>query len=46
MELRHSEQIGKLAEALAKAQLEFKPVKRETENPFYKRKCAESFYPH
>jgi hypothetical protein len=41
MELRHSEQVGKLAEALAKAQLEFKPVKKETENPFYKRKYAE-----
>jgi hypothetical protein len=32
---RHSENLGKLAESLAKAQLAFKPVKKQTENTFY-----------
>jgi ERF superfamily protein len=33
--------IGKLAEALAKAQLEFKPVLKDTANPFYKSRYAD-----
>jgi hypothetical protein len=41
MELRHSEQIGELVTALAKAQGEFKPVKKGTINPFYGTKYAD-----
>lgn len=35
-----SETIGKLAEALSKAQLEFKPIVRDKNNPFFKSKYA------
>lgn len=41
MELRKSENIGKLVEALSKAQLNFKPIKKENANPFYKSKYAD-----
>lgn len=36
-----SEKIGELAKAIAKAQAEMKPVKRENENPFFKSKYAD-----
>jgi hypothetical protein len=36
-----SEQINELAEALAKAQSQFKRAKRESENPFFKSKYAD-----
>lgn len=39
--MKTSEQIGELAGALAKAQAELKPVKKESENPFYKSKYAD-----
>lgn len=40
-ELTFSPEIGKLAEALAAAHKGFKPVKKETINPFYNKKYAE-----
>lgn len=36
-----SPSIGKLAEALAKAQLKFAPVLKDSENPYYKSKYAD-----
>lgn len=36
-----SEQIGELAKALAQAQADLKPVKKECENPFFKSKYAD-----
>ncbi len=36
-----SESIAKLAEAIAKAQNELKPVKKENSNPFYHSKYAD-----
>ena len=36
-----SSTIGKLIEALAKAQMEFDPVKKENSNPFFKSKYAD-----
>lgn len=41
MDVRHSAEIGELAGALALAQLEFKPVLKESDNPFYKSKYAD-----
>lgn len=38
---RRSQSIAKLIEALAKAQLEFDPVKKENSNPFFKSKYAD-----
>jgi len=38
---RRSASIGKLIEALAKAQLKFEVIKKETTNPFYKSKYAD-----
>jgi hypothetical protein len=37
----HSESIGSLAKAIALAQLELKPVKKEQENPFFKSRYAD-----
>ena len=41
MDVRHSAEIGELAGALALAQLDFKPVLKESDNPFYKSKYAD-----
>ena len=41
--MNRSEQVNELVTALAKAQLEFLPIEKEVENPFYKRKYAVSF---
>lgn len=38
---RHSANIGKLTEALAKASLEFLPIKKETENPYFRSQYAD-----
>ena len=39
--MRRSETIGKLAEALAKARSEFKPVIKDSENPYFKSSYAD-----
>lgn len=39
--MNRSEQVNELVTALAKAQLEFLPIEKEVENPFYKRKYAD-----
>jgi ERF superfamily len=41
VELRHSESIGKVVEALAKASSEFKPITKNTTNPYYQQKYAD-----
>jgi hypothetical protein len=41
MELRHSESIGKVVEALAKASSEFQPITKNTTNPYYGQKYAD-----
>jgi hypothetical protein len=41
MEIRRSESIAALAEALAKAQLEFLPIAKDTNNPYYNKKYAD-----
>lgn len=38
---RHSPTIGKLTEALAKANLSFEAIKKETENPYFKSQYAD-----
>lgn len=43
-EVTHSESIAKLTEALAKAQLSFKPVLKQSENPAYMRGGKASRY--
>lgn len=43
-ELTHSDSIAKLAEALAKAQLKFKPVLKQSDNPAYMRGGKASKY--
>jgi hypothetical protein len=40
-ELKHSEQIGELAKALAVARKKFKAVRKEQTNPFFKSKYAD-----
>src|SRR4030042_543816 len=37
----NSETVGKIAKALSLAQSQFKPIKRESVNPFYKSKYAD-----
>jgi hypothetical protein len=37
MELRHSETIGKVVEALAKASSEFQTITKSATNPYYDR---------
>lgn len=39
--MEHSEKIGELAKALATAQGQFKPIKRESVNPFFKSRYAD-----
>jgi ERF superfamily len=39
--VRHSEKIGELVAALAKAQLEFEPVIKDQKNPYYNSKYAD-----
>lgn len=39
--MQHSEAIGALAAALAKARAEFHPVKKESENPYFKSSYAD-----
>lgn len=39
--VRHSQTIGAITKALADAQLAFQPIKKNTENPFYKSKYAD-----
>lgn len=39
--MERSENIGQLAAALAKAQKQYKPLKKESMNPFYNKKYAE-----
>src|SRR5574343_580956 len=39
--MEHSERIGELAKALAAAQGQFKPIKRESVNPFFKSRYAD-----
>ena len=41
IKFERSEQIGELFGALAKAQLKFKPIVKETENPYYHSKYAD-----
>jgi hypothetical protein len=41
MELRHSETIGKVIEALAKASSEFQPITKSQTNPYYGQKYAD-----
>jgi hypothetical protein len=41
LNVRHSPTIGKLVAALALAQLEFKPIVKDTENPYYHSKYAD-----
>jgi hypothetical protein len=41
MELRHSETIGKVVEALAKASSEFQPITKNSTNPYYGQKYAD-----
>jgi len=41
MTLRHTPTIGKLAEALAKASLEFPEITKDTENPYFKSQYAD-----
>lgn len=41
---RHSNELGKLAEALAKAQLAFKPIKKSVENLFYSTERKKAMY--
>lgn len=38
---RRSDNIGKLTVALTQAQMEFKPIVKETENPYYRSKYAD-----
>jgi hypothetical protein len=41
MEIKMSTEIGKLAEALAAAQTEFKPIHKDTENPYFNSRYAD-----
>ncbi len=41
MSFEHSERVDELFGALAKAQLDFKPIVKDTENPYYRSKYAD-----